>query len=83
MKSLHLEDTDRREYDQLLQNIGFPTMSKRQEEIYDPFPTTFQWMIDPQSDAEAKETGFLDWLKTDGTVYWINGKPGSGKSTVG
>ncbi|KAH7233732.1 hypothetical protein IWW34DRAFT_906212 [Fusarium oxysporum f. sp. albedinis] len=25
---------------------------------------------------------FIDWLKSDRSVYWISGKPGSGKSTL-
>ena len=25
---------------------------------------------------------FTDWLKSDNSAYWINGKPGSGKSTL-
>lgn len=25
---------------------------------------------------------FSDWLKSEGTVYWISGKPGSGKTTL-
>jgi ABC-type lipoprotein export system ATPase subunit len=26
-------------------------------------------------------TNFVEWLKSDSPVYWVSGKPGSGKST--
>lgn len=28
------------------------------------------------------ETGFTNWLGTSGQIFWISGKPGSGKSTL-
>lgn len=43
---------------------------------------------DTDSDFEARYYPevvwdcFSDWLKSEGTVYWISGKPGSGKTTL-
>ncbi|KAL9597451.1 MAG: hypothetical protein Q9219_005143 [cf. Caloplaca sp. 3 TL-2023] len=41
---------------------------------------TFHWLFDPQS------TSFVSWLRGDhnhrSDLYWIHGKPGSGKSTL-
>jgi len=32
--------------------------------------------------AEKPWDNFNDWLKSDNSIYWISGKPGSGKSTL-
>ena len=82
MRDLHVERNDREDFEQLLQSLGFPAMTKRQEEVYDPYPSTFEWMVEPQSSPKKPGSDFLDWLETPGGLYWINGKPGSGKSTV-
>ncbi|CAI6238451.1 unnamed protein product [Periconia digitata] len=38
---------------------------------------TFDWIFEPDCDV-----GFVEWLKNDDGIYWISGKPGSGKSTL-
>ena len=45
--------------------------------IADPVEASFQWLWD-----EDDETGFLDWLRCGKGLFWITGKPGSGKSTL-
>jgi hypothetical protein len=51
-------------------------MHERQDEIEVAHPHTFDWVF---SDPKA---GFCDWLKGDGGLFWIRGKPASGKSTL-
>jgi hypothetical protein len=51
-------------------------MQERQGEIENAHSHTFDWVFsDPRS-------GFYDWLKGDGGLFWIRGKPASGKSTL-
>jgi len=38
--------------------------------------------IGPKSFSWVEHTTFPDWLRSDDTRFWINGKPGSGKSTL-
>ena len=82
VEDLHIESKETEHFRQLLQSLGFPTMTKRQEELYDPYPTTFEWMFERQFPEEQPDNGFFTWLETRGGIYWVNGKPGSGKSTV-
>ena len=35
-------------------------MTKRQEELYDPYPTTFEWMFERQVSQTRPDIGFLD-----------------------
>jgi hypothetical protein len=51
-------------------------MHDRQDEIEIAHLHTFDWVF---SDSEA---GFYNWLKDDGGLFWIRGKPASGKSTL-
>ena len=36
----------------------------------------------PQSDITSALSEFSEWLESDQSVYWVSGKPGSGKSTL-
>lgn len=38
--------------------------------------------VDPRSFSWVEDSGFPQWLSMDSTPFWINGKPGSGKSTL-
>src|SRR3569833_2497551 len=49
-------------------------MGGRLDQIKDAADYTFDWVWKPQ--------GFEAWLKSGGGIYWIVGKPGSGKSTM-
>ncbi|KAG4432171.1 hypothetical protein IFR05_012338 [Cadophora sp. M221] len=48
----------------------------RHEAITDAHHDTFKWIYD------ATVSGFSTWLRTQDGVFWISGKPGSGKSTL-
>lgn len=52
-------------------------MGDRQTAIRPAHKKTFEWIF--QEDSAAR---FVQWLKSDEKVYWVSGKPGSGKSTL-
>ena len=82
MSDLALEENYRANQQRLLQSLGFPTMNTRQEEVHDAYPETFEWIMDRNSSFNLSKYKFLAWLETDQEIFWIYGKPGSGKSTV-
>lgn len=51
-------------------------MNERVGEVVDAHLHTFDWIF------TRSETGFLDWLHGGKGLFWITGKPGSGKSTL-
>ncbi|KAK3177991.1 hypothetical protein OEA41_000123, partial [Lepraria neglecta] len=81
MKSLVLlEGPDRTLSDieaELLRSLHFEDLHSRVHNIADPVEASFQWLWD-----EDGKTGFLDWLRCGKGLFWITGKPGSGKSTL-
>lgn len=66
----------------LLGSLEFPTMMVRQEEIAEAHKQTFAWIFQDEHSGTAKWTNFVQWLQSGSGVYWINGKAGSGKSTL-
>ncbi|CAH0047656.1 unnamed protein product [Clonostachys solani] len=51
-----------------------PELDFRIDSIQDPFQNTFKWIFDMPE--------FSDWLIHGTGLFWIHGKPGSGKSTL-
>lgn len=77
----------------ILASLRFPTISQREEEICEAHQRTCSWIFETHMsdsfDASSDKTfetrqwsNFVEWLLNDGDVYWINGKAGSGKSTL-
>ena len=79
------------------QLLQFNEISDRHETITEAHKDTFKWVYhrDHQSlrapstpGSQAAElpipqyNSFADWILGDQQVYWITGKPGSGKSTL-
>ncbi|KAB8336679.1 hypothetical protein FH972_020990 [Carpinus fangiana] len=48
----------------------------RERSVAQAFGSTFSWIF------EREEIGFFQWLKRGCGIFWISGKPGSGKSTL-
>jgi hypothetical protein len=62
----------------ILDALRFSEMTDRYEEIPEACENTFAWVygdITPWS-------SFKKWLESQSGIYWINGKAGSGKSTL-
>ncbi|KAI1382477.1 hypothetical protein F4677DRAFT_26786 [Hypoxylon crocopeplum] len=64
----------------ILEHLWFPGINDRYEIIADAHQNTFGWMFN--IGEQRSPTAFDDWLSSNDTVYWIAGKPGSGKSTL-
>ena len=74
-----------------MKSLFFPDIFSRQEQVdnlFDGIENTYDWIFEKTS---TSSTGSLDgprwddfacWLKSGHGVDWINGKAGSGKSTL-
>lgn len=64
----------------------FDEIGKREKLITDAYESTFSWVFRRTPVIEAGEylwSSFPKWLEGDDkSVFWITGKPGSGKSTL-
>ncbi|KAH8591607.1 hypothetical protein B0O99DRAFT_267283 [Bisporella sp. PMI_857] len=64
----------------ILDSLRSNTMHERHDAIVDAHQRTFQWIL--SSTKEGGQHGFSEWLKMGSGLYWIQGKAGSGKSTL-
>ena len=77
------KDRGKAEYcSKYLDSLAFPGMRARQEIITEPYSETFQWIFDESGKAVRPWANFVEWLKKGQSIYWIQGKAGSGKSTL-
>ena len=77
----YLADGGRKRKQEILDQLSFPEMTDRDDRIVDAYEKTFMWIFRDRSESWAS---FVSWLRdSDGSgLYWITGKPGSGKSTL-
>ncbi|KAK4142187.1 uncharacterized protein C8A04DRAFT_38443 [Dichotomopilus funicola] len=75
--------------DGLLSTLHFAALDRRLQAIPEAYRNTFQWVLQKEprqsegADPQPLWSSFPDWLRGDSeNIYWITGKPGSGKSTL-
>ena len=71
---------------QFLTALKFPEMHYRYFSVKQAHKDTFEWLFDEQFESLNGSVSFKEWLtakesKKEG-LFWIRGKPGSGKSTL-
>ena len=78
-----------KQQDEFKDSLFFSEMFKRQTEIVEAYPETCHWIFnepdqgfDQSLSQFRKGSSFADWLENGKDVYWLSGKPGSGKSTL-
>lgn len=62
----------------VLESLRFEEMNQRYEDVISAHKQTFDWLY------ESTGPQFVPWLRdlVGSSIYWISGKPGSGKSTL-
>ena len=81
-EELKVDTITKEQRKKFLDSLHFPELNQRQEEIKDAYKKTFRWIFDQSGEAVRPWSNFIDWLANGSGTYWINGKPGSGKSTL-
>ncbi|KAI4086823.1 MAG: hypothetical protein LQ344_007260 [Seirophora lacunosa] len=68
----------------ILNNLKFPSLSEREENVKEAHPATFEWLFEPAANAltSTKPPRIFDWLIEGSGVFWVSGRAGSGKSTL-
>ena len=65
------------QYHECLKSLNFAEARNRVQAVEVAYVKTYDWLFD-------RELGLCDWLegRNSNPIFWIQGKPGSGKSTV-
>ncbi|KAK8075657.1 hypothetical protein PG997_010320 [Apiospora hydei] len=64
----------------ILEQLWFSAINYRHNGIRDAHRNTMEWVF--ETSKQRSPATFNEWLTSDDKVYWISGKPGSGKSTL-
>ena len=67
---------------QFLKSLKYTDMGARFEQIKESHEKTFEWIFKDPETTTRPWSNFAEWLQSDESLYWINGKAGSGKSTL-
>ena len=76
---------DRAALKALLHSLELPQLRHRYSSITEAHAKTFDWIFESGSHANVPWSDFSQWLRNDNGedhLYWMTGKPGSGKSTL-
>ncbi|KAM0797539.1 hypothetical protein BDR22DRAFT_862620 [Usnea florida] len=67
-----------------LESLYYPEIDRRQDTVIEAHQKTFQWVYGPDSFGTSAPgwDSMAEWLEKGDGIYWINGKAGSGKSTL-
>lgn len=81
---------DHRRFEEVTRSLFYPEIFSRQEQVehvFDGIESSYDWIFDEmdtshQDNLHTPATLWNEWLRSGHGVYWINGKAGSGKSTL-
>lgn len=79
------QDRERAVRGRMLESLKFADMKDRYEVISEAHKRTFDWVFHESNDFDELDEGwdnFADWVRSNKPLYWLTGKPGSGKSTL-
>lgn len=65
-----------------LSALEYDGMLDRDSTVTEAHQETFRWIFLEDAVHALRWTNFGDWLRSPDQLYWITGKPGSGKSTL-
>ena len=72
--------------DSIVQSLRFQEIKDRWHQIgaRPAYPKTFSWVFDKAWQGQPLGSGFAEWMEQgdSGSLYWVAGCPGSGKSTL-
>ncbi|CZR67736.1 uncharacterized protein PAC_17635 [Phialocephala subalpina] len=74
--------TDLEKYQNLLGSLCFDSISTRADTIPHAHRDTFTWIFKGETPDGRLQIRFVEWLRTQNGHFWIQGKAGSGKSTL-
>ncbi|KAN0095186.1 hypothetical protein V8E51_015897 [Hyaloscypha variabilis] len=64
----------------LLRSLRFEDMHRRAKGVVHPYSQTYEWIYSDSSETSA--SNFVKFLEGTQNLFWITGKPASGKSTL-
>lgn len=81
--NIRIPEHRRRTYERLmLRSFQYNTLYDREHNVKNAHRKTLRWVFSENDRERHAYDSLQDWLKSSEQVYWITGKPGSGKTTL-
>lgn len=65
----------------IITSLSFDTRRMRYESIPEAHEKTFTWVYRKDLKYQVQQGKMAEWLRNGSGIFWVSGKPGSGKST--
>ncbi|KAI6909237.1 hypothetical protein KC355_g18521, partial [Hortaea werneckii] len=75
-------EADERRARAIVDTLAHPHLRRRWEDVSNAPQLTFAWLLDPEVPKSKQTNDLLSFLNTDHGLFWIRGRPASGKSTL-
>ncbi|KAI6863252.1 hypothetical protein KC323_g5135 [Hortaea werneckii] len=75
-------EADERRARAIVETLAHPHLRRRWEDVPNAPQSTFAWLLDPAVPKSAQASHLLSFLSTEHGLFWIRGRPASGKSTL-
>lgn len=80
LQQLSLSEDNVQKQQAILESLTFNSRPERHAQIAEAHKETFKWVLMTTNDPTL-EPSIGDWLQQGEGIFWVSGKPGSGKST--
>ncbi|KAH6962433.1 hypothetical protein BKA56DRAFT_174743 [Ilyonectria sp. MPI-CAGE-AT-0026] len=67
---------------EFLRGLNYKQRPQRHGSIATAHRRTFNWIFSAQNAETSESKSLLHWLKHENGIFWLSGRPGSGKSTL-
>lgn len=74
-------EADERRARAIVETLAHPHLRRRWEDVPNAPQSTFAWLLDPVIPKSTQTSGLLSFLNSEHGLFWIRGRPASGKST--
>ncbi|KAM7222960.1 hypothetical protein V8F06_001516 [Rhypophila decipiens] len=81
IKNLYTQTERMKAEQNILSSLHYTKRHFRHEAIPKAHQQTFGWVFTSQDDAHLGGGNLLKWFRKGSGIFWVSGKPGSGKST--
>ncbi|KAK8859533.1 nacht nucleoside triphosphatase [Apiospora arundinis] len=81
MRDLNIGTNDQEKQQAIIGSLNFANRPARHGAIPAAHAKTFQWAFDTNCDEGKNCKGLMSWLRSGSGIFWVSGRPGSGKST--
>lgn len=69
-------------HQRLVESLYYPRFESRHDAISAAHESTFEWMLRDTDDPWKNPRRFVEWLRSRNGTFFVQGKAGSGKSTL-